>query len=183
MSIEGAVVLAVGAAAETGSSSSGADLALSGLVPFFGDRTSALSGAFFLRGAYASASSPSLPGSRSGVEASLPLAAELLSIGQSELKLSLSPGLLADLSGSGPSYEALARSGFWLEGRAYKLGLSGELPFSFSGFSPLWPAELAAEGRLLLGSSPFVVAAYATASLSPSAAPSLGFGIGFGLLF
>jgi hypothetical protein len=78
----------------------------------------------------------------------------------------------------------LGKAALWLEGGAFKAGLSGELPFAFtSGIAPQWPARLAAEGRLMLGGSPFVAAVYATAALSPGSSASFGMGLGLGLLF
>jgi hypothetical protein len=189
LSIAGAVELALHAAAEAGGGGqapgSAADLAASALVGLFGDRSSLGSGALFLRGGYSSASSPAVPGARTGIEASLPL-----SLRAGELSLSFSPGCLLDLSASSPAFLGLARGGLMIEGPAFRAGASVELPLSFEGLSsasplpsPAWPAEAALEGRLMLGSTPFVAAAYLDAALEPGQAPRLGIGVGLGLLF
>lgn len=180
VSLGGLAGISANAATETGDKpTNGADLAISALLPLFGDGTSLASGGFLARGAYSSSSSPSLPGAGSCVEASLPLS---LRLGQ--LSLSLSPGALVDLSGA-PAYLGLARGALGLEGSSYRIGLSGELPLAFStgGASPQWPARAALEGRLLIGSSPFVAAAYLASELDPAASPRLSLGIGLGLLF
>lgn len=185
LSLGDRAAVGLGAAAETGDSANAADLAISGLVALFGDRTSALGGALFLRASYSSASKASMPGSRSGLEASFPLSLRLGESSAGELSLALSPGALADLSSSSPGFLALARGGLWLEGRSFRAGVSGELPVSFSAAAPapLWPARAALEGRLMLGSTPFVAAAYLGAALEPAASPRLELGIGLGLLF
>lgn len=192
-SLGGIAALGLHASAEldsgSGSSSlSAGALAASASLRLFGDRTSAFGGALFLRGSYASSAAPSMPGADSGIEASLPLGAALVDLGGLgsglDIRLALSPGALLDYSAASPAYRLQGRAALWLEGSAFKAGFSGELPFSFaSGLAPDWPAHLAAEARLMLGSSPFVAAAYATADLSPDAAPSYGLGLGLGLLF
>jgi FlgD Ig-like domain len=184
MSIGGAATIALQASAETASGPvSSGDLAASVLVALFGDKSSAWSGAFFARGGYSSTASPSMPGAGSAIEAALPLAARLGELRGADLWIALAPGAQVDLS-SAPEYLGLARAGLWVEGRSFRAGLSGELPFGFSGgFGPEWPARMALEGRLMLGSSPFVAAGYATADLSPKAGPLFGFGLGIGLLF
>jgi Phage-related tail protein len=192
VSLGGVATIAAEAAAELGEASSSTakgDLAASGLVGLFGSKTSAYSGAFFLRGVYTSATSPTLPGATTGVEASLPLGAAFVDLGGLadglDLRIALSPGALVDWSDGSASLSGLGRAALYLEGSAFKAGVSGELPFSLSGGapSPEWPLELAAEARLMLGGTPFVAAAYATAAIYPTTAPSLGFGLGLGLLF
>ena len=175
------VTICADAAAETGGSPAGGfDAGLSALLPFFGDRGRAASGALFIKGSYSSVSSPSLPEGGSAAEASLPLS---LRIGG--LSLALSPGALVELGSSPLTWLGLARAALSLEGRSYRIGASGELPFSFLGAlpSPLWPARAALEARLMIGSSPFVAAAYLEGELEPGAAPRLALGIGLGLLF
>jgi hypothetical protein len=183
IALGGKATLAIHASAETGDGSfSSGDLAGSVLIGFLGDKTTALSGAFFLRGSYSPGSSASMPGSRSGVEAALPFSANLIDLGGLDLRFALAPGAFLDLSGE-PAFSALGRAALWLEGSSFRVGLSGELPFdALSGFEPLWPARLAAEGRLMLGASPFVAAAYATSDIGPTGA-SFGLGLGLGLLF
>jgi hypothetical protein len=185
MSVGGLVTLALQASAETaaGPVNTG-DLAGSALVALFGDRASPMSGAFFLRGGYSGAVSPAMPGAGSAVEASLPLSARVGGASGTELRIAFAPGARADFSSSSPALLGLGRAGIWLEGRNFMAGLSGELPVSFAGDpAPLWPAKLALEGRLMLGSSPFVAALYSTAELSPVSAPAFGIGLGLGLLF
>jgi hypothetical protein len=129
-----------------------------------------------------------MPGSLSALEASLPLGAAFVDLGGLsrglDLRLALSPGALLDFSSGSTSCLSLGRAALWLEGSAFKTGLSCELPFAFtSGLSPQWPAHLAVEGRLMPGLSPFVAAVYATAALSPGLSASFGMGISLGLLF
>jgi hypothetical protein len=183
LSVGGKVTLALHASAETGEGAlNSGDLAGSVLVGFLGDKTTAYAGAFYLRGSYSSSATPAMPGSRSGVEAALPFTANFIDLGSLDLRFALSPGAFVDLSDPA-SFGALGRAALWLEGSAFRAGLSGELPFGFTGgFAPEWPLRLAAEGRLMLGSSPLVAAAYATAELSPEGA-SFGMGLGLGLLF
>jgi hypothetical protein len=178
LSIGGKATIAIQAAAETGGTATSGDLALSCLASLFGE--GAFGGALFLRGNYGSAPSPTMPGARSALEASFPISARL-----GVLSLALSPGLLVDLESSSPGFLGLARAGLWLEGRSFRAGVSGELPLSFVGGlpSPLWPARTALEGRLALGSTPLVAAAYLGAELSPGSAPELAIGVGLGLLF
>jgi hypothetical protein len=184
MSIEGIVTLALQASAETAAGPIGSgDLSASVLVALFGDKASAWSGAGFVRGGYSSTASPSMPGARSAVEAALPLGARLGELWGADLRIALAPGARADFSAA-PAFFGLMRGGLWLEGRSFRAGLSGELPIGFAGGpAPEWPVKAALEGRLMLGSSPFVAAGYATAGLSPSAAPAFGIGLGIGLLF
>jgi hypothetical protein len=187
LSLGGAVTLALHAAAETGDApATAADLSGSALATVFGDRAGPAVGALFLRGSYCSSSSPSLPGSRSAVEASFPLALRL-----GDLSFAVSPGALATFAQGNTTFLALARCGLWVEGSSFRLGLSCELPIGFAGAppsplpfpSPIWPARAALEGRLMLGSTPFVAAGFVTAELAPDAAPAFGVGIGLGLLF
>jgi hypothetical protein len=188
-SMGGKATIAVQAAAElAGGPVNSGDIAASALINLFGDKTTPFDGAFFIRGSYSSASSPAMPGSLSGIEASLPLEAGFFDLGGLsrglDLRLALSPGALLDFSSGSASYLGLGRAALWLEGSAFKTGLSCELPFAFtSGFSPQWPAHLAAEGRLMPGLSPFVAAVYATAALSPGSSASFGMGLGLGLFF
>jgi len=184
-SVDGKATIAVQAAAElAGSPANSGDIAASALIGLLGDKTTAVGGAFFLRLSYSSASSPSMPDSLSGIEASLPLEASFVDLGGLDLRLALSPGALFAFSSGATSYLGLSRAALWLEGNAFKTGLSCELPFAFTnGLSPQWPAYLAAEGRLMFGGSPFVAAVYATAELSPGSSASLGAGLGLGLLF
>jgi hypothetical protein len=187
ISLGGVVALALNASAETlpeGSFGSG-DLAGSALVSLFGDKTSAWSGAFFLRGGYSPTAAPSLPGAMSAIEASLPLAARIGGSSGPDLRLGLAPGARVDFSSPSTVFLGLARAGLWIEGPSFKAGLSGDLPIGFSGATPApaWPAVAALEGRLALGSSPFVAAAYATAAFSPLSSPRFGLGLGLGLLF
>jgi hypothetical protein len=189
MSLGGSVTLALHASAETASAANpfnAGDLAASALVALFGEAASAWSGAFFVRGGYSSAAAPSMPGAESAIEASLPLAARVAGPSKLDLRLALAPGGRADFSSPSPAYLGLVRAAFWLEGASFRAGLSGELPLSFFGgalFSSAWPAKAAIEGRFILGSTPFVAAAYATAEFPPSSAPSFGIGLGLGLLF
>jgi hypothetical protein len=189
MSLGGSVTLDLHASAETAFAAkpfNAGDLAASALVSLFGDAASAWSGAFFVRGGYSSAAAPSMPGAESAVEASLPLAARVEGPSKLDLRLALAPGGRADFSSPSPAYLGLVRAAFWLEGSSFRAGLSGELPLSFSGgalFSSAWPAKAALEGRFILGSTPFIAAAYATAEFPPSSAPSFGIGLGLGLLF
>ena len=181
LSLGGTVTLALHAAAETGDAPvTATDLALSALATLFGDRSSPAAGAVFLRGSYTSSASPAVPGARSAIEASFPASLRL-----GEFSFALSPGALASFAPGGTSVLALARTGLWLEGSSFRVGLSGELPISFASAlpAPLWPAHTALEGRLMLGSTPFVAAAFVTAALAPGAAPDFGVGIGLGLLF
>jgi hypothetical protein len=179
ISVAGVATIAADAAVETGSDA-GADLAGSALITIFGDRTTLLGGAFFLKGGYSSAPAPSLPGAGSAIEASLPLSLRL-----GDFSLALSPGALLDLSSSSPSVLGLARAGLWTEGGSFRAGVSGELPLAFSGAlpSPSWPAQLALEGRLMLGSTPFVASGYLDVELEPGTSPAFGLGLGLGLLF
>ncbi len=180
LSLGGIATLAVHAAAETGSPDGASDLAASVLATIFGDRTGIASGAAFVRGSFSSAASTAVPGARTAVEASLPLALRF-----GAFSAALSPGALVDLSAGGPEFLLLARAGFWLEGRSFRAGVSAELPFSFEGGAPdpTPPLHAALEGRLMLGSTPFVAAAYLGADFEPGAAPRLATGIGLGLLF
>lgn len=190
LALGGKATLAIHASAESGDGSlNSGELAGSVLIGFLGDKTTAFDGAFFLRGSYSPGSSPSMPGlspsmpgSRSGVEASLPFSANFIDLGGLDLRFALAPGAYLDLSGE-PAFRALGRAALWLEGSAFRVGLSGELPFdALNSFEPLWPARLAAEGRLMLGSSPFIAAIYATSDVAPTGA-SFGLGLGLGLLF
>ncbi len=181
LSLGGRVTIALHAAAETGDAPvTATDLALSALTTLFGDRSSPAAGAVFLRGSYTSSTSPAVPGARSAVEASFPVSLRL-----GDFAFALSPGALASFAPGGASFLALARSGLWLEGSSFRAGISGEVPISFATALPsaLWPARAALEGRLMLGSTPFVAAAFATAELAPGATPVFGIGIGLGLLF
>jgi hypothetical protein len=180
LSLGGIATLAVHAAAETGSPDGASDLAASVLATLFGDRAGIASGAAFLRGSFSSAVSPATPGARSGVEASLPL-----SLRFGPLNLALSPGALVDLSAARADFLGLARAGLWLEGRSFRAGASAELPLSFAGgaIAPALPLRAALEGRLMLGSTPFVAAAYLGADFASGEAPRLSTGIGLGLLF
>jgi hypothetical protein len=180
LSIGGTVTLAFHAAAETGSPANAADIAGSALVPLFGDRSSSIGGALFFRGSYSSASTPATPGALSAVEASFPLSIRL-----GEFSFALAPGALVDLASSSPTFLGLARSGLWFEERSFRTGISGELPLTFSGAlpAPSWPARLALEGRLMLGSTPFVASAYLDSELAPGTSPGFGIGLGLGLLF
>jgi hypothetical protein len=181
ISLGGVATLAIHAAAETGSSpGNGGEASASALVALFGERPSALSGAFFIKGGYSSVPSPTMPGAGSALEASLPLSARI-----GEFSLALSPGALVDFSSGSTSVLGLARAGLWLEGRSFRTGLSAELPMAFSGAlpSPRWPAKAALEGRLMLGSTPLVAAAYLGAELEPGGAPRAILGLGLGLLF
>ncbi len=179
LSVAGVATVAAYAAVETGSTAQ-SDLALSTLFSLFGDRTSLLGGGVFVRGSYSSSPAPSMPGAGSGVEASLPLSLRL-----GDFSLAISPGTLLDLSAGSPTLLGLARAGIWLEGRSFRVGASGELPIAFTsaGPAPEWPAEAALEGRVMLGSTPFVASCYLEAALEPGAAPSLGIGLGLGLLY
>ena len=182
----GVAAFAIEASAETaaGPVATG-DLAASALVGLFGDKTSAWSrSAFSVKGGYSSSASPVAPGALSAVEASIPLAARLGGISGAALRLGLAPGARADFSSASPAYLGLSRAALWLEGGTFRLGLSGELPWSFAGgFGPLWPAKAALEGRLFLGSTPFVAAAYALTDLEPGQAASFEVGLGLGLQF
>lgn len=172
--------LALHAAAETGAPANAADFGISALASLFGDRTGPLSGAVFVKAGYSSADSPALPDARSAVEASFPLALRL-----GGLSLALSPGAFVDLGSGAPVFLGLARASLSLEGRSFNAGLSGELPVSFASGPPafVWPARAALEGRLTLGSTPFVAAAFIGADLQPGAAPRAWLGLGLGLLF
>ncbi len=121
-----------------------------------------------------------MPGAGSAVEASVPVSMRV-----GEFSVALSPGASLDLSSSTPSFLGIARAGLWLEGRSFKAGASGELPIAFSGAGPAiqWPARAALEGRLMLGSTPFVAACYLDAEFQPETAPAFGIGLGLGLLF
>jgi len=177
----GYAAFAIDAAAETAVGSG--DLAASALVGLFGDKTSGWSGAFFVKGGYSSSAAPVMPGARSGIEASVPFAARLGGIAGADLRVALSPGARADFSSASPAYLGLSRAALWLEGGSFRAGLSGELPWGFAGgFAPLWPAKAALEGRLMLGSTPFVAAAYAATELEPGEA-SFEIGLGLGLQF
>jgi hypothetical protein len=180
LSIGGAVTLAFHAAAETGSPVNATDVAGSALVPLFGDRSSSIGGALFFRGSYSSASTPATPGALSAVEASFPLSLRL-----GELSFALAPGALVDLASSSPTFLGLARSGLWFEEGSFRTGISAELPLTFSGAlpAPSWPARVALEGRLMLGSTPFVASAYLDSELAPGTSPGFGIGLGLGLLF
>jgi hypothetical protein len=181
LSLASKATLAVSTTAETGDAPNNAvDLAISALVAIGGDRSSTLSAAFFLRGSYSSTSSPAMPGSRTAIESSIPVA---LRVGI--FSLSFAPGACIDYSASSPEFFALARSGFWLEGRNYRAGLSGELPIAFTAGSVNvnWPANIALEGRLMLGASPFVLSSYLGTEISPSGFSQPVLGIGLGLLF
>jgi hypothetical protein len=179
LSIAGVATIAADAGVETGSNAGG-DLEGSALLSLFGDRASPFGGAFFLRGGYSSAAAPSLPGAGSAVEASLPLSLRL-----GDFSFALSPGALLDLSSSSPTFLGLARAGLWIEGSSFRAGVSGELPLAFAGasLSPAWPAQAALEGRLMLGSTPFVASACLDTALEPGTAPVIGIGLGLGLLF
>jgi hypothetical protein len=171
------------ASAELESESFGSgDLDGSILFSFLGDKTSAWSGALFLRGGYSSLELPAMPGAGSLVEASLPLGARLGAISDTaDARIALAPGIRADFSSS-TQWLALGRAAFWLEGKKFRAGVSGELPLSFDGRVSLYrDASAALEGRLLMGS--FVTAAYATADFAAGESPALGFGLGLGLLF
>jgi hypothetical protein len=187
--VGGKATIAVQAAVElAGGPVNSGDIAASALINLFGDKTTAFDGAFFARASFSSASSPIMPGSLSALEASLPLGAGFVDLGGLirglDLRLALSPGALLDFSSGSASYLGLSRAALWLEGGAFKAGLSGELPFSFTnGITAQWPTRLAAEGRLMPGLSPFVVAVYATAALLPGVSASFGMGLGLGLLF
>lgn len=178
-SFSGVASIAAHAAIETGSSAE-CDLALSALVALFGDRASLVCGSVFIRGGYSSSPTPSMPGAGSTVEASVPVSIRL-----GEFSFALSPGGFLNFSSSPPAFLGLARTGLWLEGRSFKAGASGELPIAFSGAGPVvqWPARAALEGRLMLGSTPFVAACYLDAELQPETSPTFGIGLGLGLLF
>jgi hypothetical protein len=176
------IALSLHASAELGSGPlSSGDLDASALFALFGDKTTAWSGAFSFRAGYSSLRLPAMPGAGSEVEASLPIAARLGAISEADARAAIAPGFRADFS-SQASYLAIGRAAFWLEGRKFRAGLSGELPLSFDGgVSVFRSADAALEGRLLLGS--FVVAAYATAEFAADEAPGFGLGLGLGLLF
>jgi hypothetical protein len=180
LSNEVSLSLHASAELETGPLSSG-DVSASLLVAFFGDKTTAWSGAAILRGGYSSLEFPAMPGAGSEVEASLPIGARLGSISEADARFALAPGVRADLS-SEATWLALGRAALWLEGRRFRAGLSGELPLSFDGgVSVFRSADAALEGRLMMGA--FVAAAYATAEFSPGESPGFGLGLGLGLIF
>jgi len=179
-SLGGVVALSLSGATELGEEGA-ADLAASILVSLLADRASGSGGAIFVRASWSSASEPSMPESRSAVEVSTPWA---LSFG--DFRLGAAPGALIDFS-SPPEVLALARAGLWLDGRSLRAGLSGALPFGLGlagrEAGPRWPARIAAEARLMLGSSPFTISAYALADISPDGGASFLAGLGVGLLF
>ncbi len=181
LSLAGRATIALHASEETVSgTSAGSDLAGSTLVSLLGGRTNLVSGSFFLRGAYSSISTPSLPGGGKKVEASLPFSLKL-----GEFSVAVSPGALMDFSANSPSLQALGRAGLWVEGGSFRVGVSGELPWSLAESLPsaVWPAEAALEGRLILGSTPLVASTYVDARFQPGTGPDFGIGIGLGFLF
>jgi hypothetical protein len=179
-SIAGAAAISLSGAAELGERGS-ADLAASVLVSLLADRASGSGGAVLVRASYASASDPSMPESRSAVEASIPW-----SLAFGRIKAGLAPGMLLDF-GSGTEFLALARAGLWLDSGPLRAGLSGMMSFALglgdSEAGPSWPARVAAEARLMLGSSPFTLSAYALADIYPDSEPRILAGLGVGLLF
>jgi len=181
LSLGEASVLGVSAAAETGraevSGGAGGDLGLS--LAYSYARAGPFAGAVFLRGFWTSSEAPFLPGSRSGIEASLPA-----SLRSGALVLGAAPGLFVDLGSASPTWTALGRAGAWVSGPSFRAGLSAALRFDVSsgGLEPAWPAQAAAEGRALISPSPLVLAGYLLAELEPGSAPSWGFGLGVGLL-
>jgi hypothetical protein len=177
-SIAGVAALSLSGAAELGDLGS-ADLAASVLVSLLADRASGSGGAALVRASWSSASDPSMPESRSAVEASIPW-----SLALGGLKLGAAPGVLLDFSGR-PELLALARAGLWLDAGPLRTGVSGMLGFGLgaAGAGPRWPARIAAEARLMLGSSPFTVSAYALADIGPDTEARPLAGLGIGLLF
>jgi hypothetical protein len=180
-SIAGAAALSFSGAVEP-EGRGAADLAASVLVSLLADRASGSGGAAFLRASWSSAAEPSMPESRGSVELSLPwaLAAGGLGIGAA-------PGAALDFSSSEPELLALARAGAWLDSGPLRAGVSGALPFGLglgsAAAGPRWPARIAAEARLMLGSSPFTASIYALADIAPGSEPRLLAGLGAGLLF
>jgi hypothetical protein len=183
----GVAILGFDAAAELSGGGLGGDIDLgaSATIPLSGDAGSFLSCALFARCSYSSSDAPTLPGAGSALELSLPLAAALAALGDTNLILSVAPGACADLTSSRPSYLGLARGGLWLEGPSFRTGISAALPVDFSNslLSPSRPAILALEVRMMPGSSPLVVAGSASASLARGEDPSWTLGFGLGLLF
>ena len=178
ISLGGRLALGASAAVESaGGADAGADLA-AGMTASLRDKGPFVA-ALVLRGSWSSAASPVLPGSGSSVELALPLAVEL-----GPLDLGIAPALLANLGGAVPEILPLARAAAWTEGPTFRAGLSARLAFFSAGGSlaPAWPAELAAEGRWMLSSLPFVATLFVLADLSPSAAPAWRFGLGLGLI-
>ncbi len=195
VSLGGKAVISLSGAAEFAGSGS-ADLAASALVSLladrgsgsgdrgsgFSDRGSGFSGALFLRGSWSGAASPAMPESGSAVELSSPW-----SIGFGDFRLGASVGALGDFTSPGFGLLALCRAGLWWEAPSFRVGLSGSLPFGLgiTGIEagPRWPARAAAEAKLLLGSSPFTISAYALADLEPGAEAGFGGGMAIGLQF
>lgn len=137
--------------------------------------------AIFARGSWASATSPTMPGARSGIEAALPFSLRLGSF-----SLGAAPALFVDLGSAELQALPLARAGLWLSGPRYRAGLSAEILFELGGESgllaPAWPAEACAEARFLLPAAPLTLSGCAAASLEPGAEPSLTFGLGLGFM-
>jgi hypothetical protein len=158
-----------------------ADLAASVLVSLLADRASGSGGAAFVRASWSSAAEPSMPESRSAVEISLPWA-----LAAGGLKLGAAPGAMLDLA-SEPEVLATARVGLWLDSGPFRAGVSGMMSFGLglgnAAAGPRWPARIAAEARLMLGSSPFTASIYALADIGPESEPRLLAGLGAGLLF
>jgi hypothetical protein len=162
------------------------DLAASFLVSLLDDEyrnaRSGVGGALFVRGSWTNAAQASMPESRTAVELSSPwsLSFEGFTIGASA-------GALLDFTSSELRLYGLARTGFWDDGRWFRIGLSGYVPieFGFDGGTtgPVWPARIAAELRCMLGSSPFTLSAYSMADIEPGSPISYSAGIGLGLLF
>ena len=181
VSLGGKAVVSLSGSAELAGSGS-AGLAASALFSLAGDRGSGRGGALFLRGSWSGTPDPAMPESRSAVELSSPW-----SIGFGDLRMGASIGALGDFATSGFGLLALCRAGLWWEVPSFRIGLSGSLPFGLgmagTQAGPAWPARAAAEAKLLLGSSPFTLSAYALADFEPSAAPGLGGGLAFGLQF
>lgn len=177
-SLGGKATLGLGAAAETGSSPEGdADLGLSALLALA--RLGPFTGSLFVRGAWSSAADPLFPGSKDGVEASLPL-----SLRWGPLALGASPGVFVAIGSSGTELVPIARAALWGATPLFRVGLSGELALGGDAglLSPSWPARASAEARVILAPSSLVAAGYVLASLEPGSAASWAFGLGLGLL-
>jgi len=188
ISLGGSSVLSLSGSGEFAGTGS-ADLAASflfslagGRASGSGDRGSGLSGALFLRGSWSGAERPAMPESRSAIELSSPW-----SIGFGNFRLGASIGALGDFNASGFGLLALGRAGLWLDESSFRIGLSGSLGFALGmagrEAGPDWPARAAAEAKVLLGSSPFTLSAYALADLEPGALPRFGGGMAVGLQF
>lgn len=178
LSFGGVAALAFSAAAETSESPDGdGDLGLSLLYAYA--RKDSFAGALFLRGSWSSAETPVLPGSRTGIETSLPVAFRLGSV-----SVGAAPGLFVALDSGAAACSPMARAGAWIAGPAFRAGLSTALAFDISegGLEPAWPLEACAEARAILAPTPLVIAGYLFADIEPGGIPSWGFGLGLGLL-